>query len=120
MRSVDSLIEMLCQKEGFDKTLHIPTKAVLGKGFLVAKINFFHMIRYLANPLPELREESIEINTIISENEEFTGMIGFTKDETLKVLKALDFPKEIIGEMVNSPIQRLEFEHTINNKKYNY
>ena len=67
MRSVDSLIEMLCQKEGFDKTLHIPTKAVLGKGFLVAKINFFHMIRYLANPLPELREESIEINTIISE-----------------------------------------------------
>jgi AAA15 family ATPase/GTPase len=41
------------------------------------------------------------------------------KEETLKVLKALDFPKEIIGEMVNSPIQRLEFEHTINDKKYN-
>lgn len=67
MRSVDSLIEMLCQKQGFDKTLHIPTKAVLGKGFLVAKINFFQMIRFLANPIPELRNESIEINTIVSE-----------------------------------------------------
>ncbi len=65
-RSADSLIEMLCQREDFDKTLHIPTKAVLGKGFLVAKINFFHMLRYLSNPLPELRSESMAVTEIIS------------------------------------------------------
>ena len=65
-RSADTLIEMLCEKEDFDKTLHIPTKAVLGKGFLVAKINFFHMLMYFSNPIPELREESITISSFIS------------------------------------------------------
>ena len=64
--SSNDLLEMLCEKEDFDKTLHIPTKAVLGKGFQVAKINFFQMLRFFSNPIPELRQEAIAITDFIS------------------------------------------------------
>jgi len=39
-------------------------------------------------------------------------------ESTLKILRALDLSKETIEEMINSPLKRIEFEHTINNKKY--
>lgn len=39
-------------------------------------------------------------------------------ESTLKILRALDLSKETIDEMINSPLKRIEFEHTINNKKY--
>ena len=38
---------------------------------------------------------------------------------TLKILRALELPKEALEEMINSPLRRIEFEHTINNKTYN-
>lgn len=65
-QSADTLIEMLCEQDDFDKIMHIPTKAVLGKGFLVAKINFFLMLQYLAEPIPELREEYMKISEDVS------------------------------------------------------
>ena len=37
-RSVETLMDLLKQKEGLDKILYTPTKAVLSKGFLIAKI----------------------------------------------------------------------------------
>jgi AAA15 family ATPase/GTPase len=39
-------------------------------------------------------------------------------ESTLKILRALDLSKETIEEMINSPLKRIEFEHTIKNKKY--
>lgn len=38
---------------------------------------------------------------------------------TLKILRALELPKEALEEMINSPLRRIEFEHTVNNKTYN-
>jgi AAA15 family ATPase/GTPase len=38
---------------------------------------------------------------------------------TLKILRALELPKEALEEMINSPLRKIEFEHTINNKTYN-
>lgn len=43
---------------------------------------------------------NLKVNTIISENEEFTGMIGFTKDETLKVLN--DYEMEDYSTLVKN------------------
>ncbi len=65
-QSAETLIEMLCQMEDIDQTMHVPTKAMLGKGFLVAKINFFRMIEYIASRTPELREESAIIHEDIT------------------------------------------------------
>ncbi|HOO71055.1 MAG TPA: hypothetical protein PK926_04770 [Spirochaetota bacterium] len=46
-RSVETLVDTLQVQDPMDLILHIPTKALLGKGFSFAKINFFYMIYYL-------------------------------------------------------------------------
>jgi hypothetical protein len=46
-RSVDTLVENLEIRDSADLVLHVPTKALLGKGFFFAKINFFYMLYYL-------------------------------------------------------------------------
>ncbi len=55
--SGESLVELLCRVPDYDLDLHIPTKAVLGQGYLIAKINFLKGLRYALEPLhasPEL------------------------------------------------------------------
>ena len=49
--SGESLIELLCRVPDYDLDLHIPTKAVLGQSYLIAKINFFKALRYALEPL---------------------------------------------------------------------
>jgi hypothetical protein len=49
--SGESLVELLCRVPEYDLDLHIPTKAVLGQGYLIAKINFFKALRYAVDPL---------------------------------------------------------------------
>lgn len=41
-----SLLQQLCRVPLWDIDLHIPTKAVLGQAYLVAKINFFKAVAY--------------------------------------------------------------------------
>lgn len=43
-----TLLEGLLAQHGNDKTLHIPTKALLGKGFLVAKFHLFMTLSQLS------------------------------------------------------------------------
>jgi hypothetical protein len=44
--SADSLVEVLCQVPDYDLDLHIPTKAVVGQAYLIAKINFLKALGY--------------------------------------------------------------------------
>lgn len=44
--SGEPLIDLLCRVPDWDLELHIPTKAVLGQAYLVAKINFFKALGY--------------------------------------------------------------------------
>jgi len=67
-RSIETLIEMMCSIENDDLFLHIPTKAVLGKGFSIAKINFFVMLFYLCEEIIELKPINESIITIILNN----------------------------------------------------
>lgn len=57
-----SLVNQLAKNEGLDKLMHVPTKAVLGKGFLIAKINFFSTLKYFAETTEELKQEVPVIN----------------------------------------------------------
>jgi hypothetical protein len=55
----EALVEALCKVPDYDLDLHIPTKAVLGQAYLVAKINLFKAFGYsleLASGVDELRE----------------------------------------------------------------
>ncbi|OHD63253.1 MAG: hypothetical protein A2176_11755 [Spirochaetes bacterium RBG_13_51_14] len=67
-RSVETLVEELCQKDAIDIKLHIPTKAILGQGFAIAKINFFLMLKYLCSNYRDLIHNAHDINEIIANN----------------------------------------------------
>lgn len=67
MRTAGTLVESLCNLDEIDEIMHIPTKAVLGKGYLIAKINFFNTLRKLSEPIPELKEEARQISKDINE-----------------------------------------------------
>jgi hypothetical protein len=57
--SANSLIEQLCRVPDWDLDLHIPTKAVLGQAYLIAKINLLKALGYTLETTPgglELRE----------------------------------------------------------------
>jgi hypothetical protein len=56
--SGETLIELLCRVPDYDLDLNIPTKAVLGQGYLIAKINFFKALGYALEPLarPDLAQ----------------------------------------------------------------
>jgi hypothetical protein len=56
--SGETLIELLCRVPDYDLDLNIPTKAILGQTFLIAKINFLKALGYAVEPLsrPELAQ----------------------------------------------------------------
>ncbi len=56
--SSESLVDLLCRVPDYDFDLHIPTKAVLGQAYLVAKINFFKALNY---SLEALGAQSAEV-----------------------------------------------------------
>jgi hypothetical protein len=55
--SSGSLVELLCRVPDYEFDLHIPTKAVLGQAFLVAKINFFKALGYALEAAGASRDE---------------------------------------------------------------
>ncbi len=67
-RTVETLVESMCNSEVLDINLHIPTKALLGNGFLIAKINFFYMLFYLCKELKKTRSIEKSIKSFISNN----------------------------------------------------
>ena len=52
-RTMQSLLDTLCSRSIPDMILHIPTKAILGRAFTIAKINFFIMLWYIARDKDE-------------------------------------------------------------------
>src|ERR1700733_9525841 len=49
--SGEPLIGLLSRVPDYDIDLHIPTKAAVGQGYLIAKINFFKALGYALEPL---------------------------------------------------------------------
>lgn len=91
IRSIESLVEMLCCNHGVDKLMHIPTKAVLGKGFLIAKINLLFTMKYMADQVDELNDKSAAILQVIT-NIVFTLM---SEEVFLALIEDKDMPEEI-------------------------
>jgi hypothetical protein len=60
--SADTLIEQLCRVHDYDIDLHIPTKAVLGQAYVIAKINFMKALCYTLDAVsaPAALRESVE------------------------------------------------------------
>ncbi|MDY6932877.1 MAG: hypothetical protein SVZ03_01480 [Spirochaetota bacterium] len=91
IRTIETLVESLCEKDELSIMLHIPTKAVLGNGYLIAKINFFSMLIYLTNEIQGLEDIAAQIKSIISNNV-FTIM---SEEVFLSIIEDNDIPKHI-------------------------
>jgi hypothetical protein len=61
-----TLIESLIIKRDGDKMLHLPSKATLGKGFLVAKFHLFTLLSYVAQTIPMADCDIAELKSITS------------------------------------------------------
>ncbi len=67
-RSVETLVDSMCRTDEFDFRLRMPTKALLGNGFLIAKINFFYMLIYLCDQAAGAGDLKESIRLFISNN----------------------------------------------------
>lgn len=67
-RNIDSLLQNLCTRAIPDMILHIPTKAILGRAYSIAKINFFIMMRYIIEDIEELSDRTSQVLSIIGNN----------------------------------------------------
>lgn len=67
-RTVETLVNSMCRIDQLDVRLHIPTKALLGNGYLIAKVNFFYMLLYLSEELPGVPEIKDLLKSFISSN----------------------------------------------------
>lgn len=88
-RTVETLVENLCAHPDLNLVLNTPTKAVLGRGFSIAKINFFLLMSYLCNDNEGLCSKLEEIADIITHNvfsimteDVFTSIIADTSVDT--------------------------------------
>ena len=65
-RTLETLINRVMSLDLSDHTLYIPTKAVLGRSFVSAKINFLYMLRYLADSSMRLKRYVSSLNRRIT------------------------------------------------------
>lgn len=65
-RSAETLVFSLCREEQLDLRFHMPTKALLGNAFLIAKINFLFMLFYISSELTELMEFHEKLKLVIN------------------------------------------------------
>jgi hypothetical protein len=66
--SGESLIELLCRVPDYDLDLHVPTKATVGQGYLVAKINFLKALSYAVTPLSPSKELALRLEHEIGQS----------------------------------------------------
>lgn len=64
-RSVETLIDTLVLKDMIDMLFNIPTKAILGQSYAIAKINFFFMLLYLCQESGEMQHLEKEIHRAV-------------------------------------------------------
>lgn len=66
--SMESLIQMICKMDFADQVMYVPTKVILGKSFVVAKINFLLMLKYAAESIRKLKKTAPKIEELVTMN----------------------------------------------------
>ncbi len=67
-RSVETLVNSLCIKDFTEIIFNIPTKAILGYGFSIAKINFFFLLLYFTREIENFDLKKDMLYRIIEDN----------------------------------------------------
>lgn len=100
IRTEQTLIESLLTNRGGDKSLHLPSKAILGKGFIVAKFHVFMSMTKIATECGFPKSEIIEY-------QKATLSLMFTimaEDVYLSLLDNLSIPIDLRQQVAYSLI----------------
>lgn len=100
LRTENTLVESLLAQRGGDRILHLPTKAILGKGFLVAKFQAFTSMMKIAVECRFSKDEILAFQ-MASVNLMFTLM---AEDVYLSLLDNTDIPVDIRQQVAYSLI----------------
>lgn len=66
--SIETLIEMICRMDFADQVMYVPTKVVLGRSYMVAKINFLLMLKYESESIKKLKKMVPKVEDIVTMN----------------------------------------------------
>lgn len=101
IRTINTLVEALLVRREGDKTLHLPSKAILGKGFIVAKFHTFCSMEKLAAYLissedlvKRLRRTCLDILFSIMAEDVYVSLLDSTN-------MAIDRRKKIACELIS-------------------
>ena len=99
-RTPMGLVEnLITHHESGDSMLHLPSKAILGKGFLVAKIHTFHSMTNLARNYTNMNETEVQEYY----DETISMMCNLmAEDVYINLMKDHDIPIELRRELANS------------------
>ncbi|WP_407399531.1 hypothetical protein [Treponema sp.] len=101
-RTPEALVEsLISHQEDGDTTLHMPSKAILGKGFLVAKIHTFYSMSKLAKNYAKMTDKEVKEYSDETVSMMFTLM---AEDVYLNLIKDKFISLEIRREIANSLI----------------
>ncbi len=102
VRTPDGLVETLISyHEDGDMMLHLPSKATLGKGFLVAKIHTFFSMSKLARNYAKMDEKSVKEYSDETNSMLFTLM---AEDVYLNLIKSKEVSMDLRRSIANSLI----------------
>ena len=101
-RTPEALVETLISyQEDGDTTLHMPSKAILGKGFLVAKIHTFFSMSKLAKNYAKMTDREVKEYSDETISMMFTLM---AEDVYMNLIKDKNIALDIRREIANSLI----------------
>jgi len=94
---IGNLVDNLCRKNEYNILFNMPTKAILGKSYLIAKLNFFYRLLHLTNEVKELSPSKQHVTAIISD-------IIFSLMAEELFLEIISDPHQILHVRINAGI----------------
>ncbi|NPE31907.1 hypothetical protein HNV12_28900 [Methanococcoides sp. SA1] len=66
--SIETLIDMICRMDFADQVMYVPTKVILGRSYVVAKINFLLMLKYESEAIRKLKKIAPDVENLVTMN----------------------------------------------------
>ncbi|MBI9108210.1 MAG: hypothetical protein JEZ04_15780 [Spirochaetales bacterium] len=66
--TMETLIKMICSMDFSDQVMYVPTKVIIGRSYVIAKVNFILMLKYEAESILRLKKRSPKIEELVTLN----------------------------------------------------
>lgn len=66
--TMESLIKMICSMDFSDQVMYVPTKVIIGRSYVIAKVNFILMLKYEAESIMRLKKRVPKIEELVTLN----------------------------------------------------